>query len=159
MLRSMSFIKVNLVLKTDWPTDRPTDLGIETTCRCLKMSQPVLVISLNTDLTLILILKMIFISTLILSQVLILMLLLISFAIANSIFLEKVVRNRLFLFSTNDVEYQSLIFRPHYSMLCHSQTRSPGLSIMSFQCFDPVKLVLSPKLEVHRTVPKFMILV
>ena len=45
----MSFVKVNLVLKTDRPTDRPTDrqtdrqtdrptdLSIEATCRRLKM--------------------------------------------------------------------------------------------------------------------------
>ena len=32
----MSFVKVNLVLKTDRPTDRPTYLSIEATCRHLK---------------------------------------------------------------------------------------------------------------------------
>ena len=41
MLKTMSFIKVNLVLKTDKPTDlqtdRQTNLGIETTCSRLKI--------------------------------------------------------------------------------------------------------------------------
>ena len=36
MLRTMSFVKVNIVLKTDRQTDRPTDLSIEATCRRLK---------------------------------------------------------------------------------------------------------------------------
>ena len=43
----MSFVKLNLVLKTDGPTDRPTDrqtdgptnLSIEATCRRLKIDQ------------------------------------------------------------------------------------------------------------------------